>query len=238
MTDLKAKFQQIDNQLYNLYSNQCLIYDGILDFDEYFSGKTKIVWILKEPYDDFDEDGNPIGGEWHFRDALLPKKTIREFSRGSRNTYEPIIYSTFSILNGFPNSKEMEYIADKPEMLHSLKNIAYINVKKTAGQTQTPDNVLYQAYLNHKNLLLEQIELCNPDILIFGNTYKYFENDFGLKQTEFIQNDSLEYATKKNRLYLRAYHPAQRKASTGYSKWDYIDDIVNTCKLFSEKTKN
>jgi hypothetical protein len=237
MKELENKFQEIDNQLSDLYSNQSLIYDGILDFEEYFSGKAKIAWILKEPYDDFDENGNPIGGGWHFREALLPKKAISEFSKGSRNTYEPMIYSTFSTLNGFPNSKEMDYISDRPEMLNSLKNIAYINVKKTAGQTQTPDSVLYQAYQNHKELLLKQIELCNPDILIFGNTYKYFENDLSIKQTDFIKNDSLEYVIKDNRLYIRAYHPAQRKASTGYSKWDYIDDIVNTSKLFFERIK-
>ena len=238
MKDINAKFQEIDNKLYDLYSSKSLIYDGVLDFDEYFSGKIKILWILKEPYDDFDDDGNPIGGEWHFRDALLPKKSIREFSRGSRNTYEPIIYSTFSILNGFPNSREMEYINDKPEMLKSLKNIAYLNVKKTAGQTKTSDSVLYEAYANHKELLLQQVELCNPDIIIFGNTYKYFENDLGIENSEFTRNDSLEYAINNNRLYIKAYHPAQRKASTGYSKWDYIDDIVSTCKIYSEKFKN
>lgn len=237
-SELEKQEKEIDNQLDSLYFNQSLIYDGILDFKEYFSGKTKIAWILKEPYDDFDEHGNPIGGGWHFREALLPKTAIGEFSKGSRNTYEPIIYSTYSILNGFPSSAEMEYISNKPEMLKSLKNIAYINVKKTAGKTQTPDIVLYQAYQNHKTLLLKQIELCNPDVIIFGNTYKYFEKDLGLKQAEFIKNNSLEYAIKNNILYINAYHPAQRKASTGYSKWDYIDDISNTCKIFFSKELN
>lgn len=237
MTKLEIEFEEIDNQLYELYSNQSLIYDGILNFKEYLSGKTKILWILKEPYDDFDEAGNPIGGEWHFREALLNKKVIGEFDKGSRNTYEPIIYSTFSILNGFPSSKEMDYIRDRPEMLKSLKNIAYINVKKTAGKTQTLDSALYRAYENHKDLLIKQIELCNPDIVIFGNTYKYLKNDLNLRETEFIKNDSLEYAIKDDRLYISAYHPAQRKASTGYSKWDYIDDIINTSKLFLDYTK-
>lgn len=39
--------------------------DGIINPDLYFNRsltKYRILWILKEPYDDFDKSENPVGG--------------------------------------------------------------------------------------------------------------------------------------------------------------------------------
>lgn len=38
------------------------IFDGICDAGKYLNSSPKIMWILKEAYDDIDENGNPIGG--------------------------------------------------------------------------------------------------------------------------------------------------------------------------------
>ena len=40
------------------------IYDGVVDAEAYLASKPKIMWILKEPYDDFDAKGTPQGGGW------------------------------------------------------------------------------------------------------------------------------------------------------------------------------
>ena len=40
------------------------IYDGVVDAEAYLAAKPKIMWILKEPYDDFDAEGMPAGGGW------------------------------------------------------------------------------------------------------------------------------------------------------------------------------
>ena len=70
--------------------NIVAIKDGILDFEKYFHAKYKILWILKEPYDDFDEDGKPFGCGWHYRDFINPKQFIKDFTSG-RETIEPMI---------------------------------------------------------------------------------------------------------------------------------------------------
>ena len=45
------------------YSENLLpIYDGVVDAAGYLAARPKVLWILKEPYDDFDENGNPWGG--------------------------------------------------------------------------------------------------------------------------------------------------------------------------------
>mgnify|MGYP006873137254 FL=1 len=38
------------------------ITDGVADIPAYLSSKPKIMWILKEPYDDFTISGKPKGG--------------------------------------------------------------------------------------------------------------------------------------------------------------------------------
>ena len=40
------------------------IYDGVVDAEAYLATKPKVLWILKEPYDDFDAKGMPAGGGW------------------------------------------------------------------------------------------------------------------------------------------------------------------------------
>lgn len=222
--DYTAKSLEVDKKLDLLYPDQELIYDGILDIERYSQSKFKIMWVLKEPYDYIDEDGNPSGGGWHFRDALLPKEKIENFDRFSRKTYEPIIYATYSILNGFPDSTTMDLISENPTMLEALKSIAYINIKKTPGLTKTSDAVLYSAYKENQEILEQQIELANPDIIIFGNTFKYFSFDFLTRP--LIKYDQFSYTSYENRLLISAYHPAQMS----YSKWDYINEIIFICK--------
>lgn len=224
--DYRTKSSDLDRKLDLLYPDQELIYDGILDIERYSKSKYKIMWILKEPYDYFDDDGNPSGGGWHFSDALIPKEKIEDFDRFSRKTYEPIIYATYSILNGFPDSTAMDLISDNPTMIEALKSIAYINIKKTPGLTKTSDAVLYSAYKKNWEILDQQIEMADPDIIIFGNTYKYFSYNSKLVTNPLRKYDQFSYTTLKNRILISAFHPAQMS----YSKWDYINELIFICK--------
>ena len=36
--------------------------DGVYDADKYLSTSPRIMWVLKEPYDDFDSEGKRIRG--------------------------------------------------------------------------------------------------------------------------------------------------------------------------------
>ncbi len=43
------------------------IYDGVVDAEAYLATQPKVMWILKEPYDDLDAEGMPAGGGWTMR---------------------------------------------------------------------------------------------------------------------------------------------------------------------------
>jgi len=69
MNELENKAIEIDEIVKSRYPyNQELdispICDGIINIEQYLKSKYKILWILKEPYDEFDKDGKPCGGGW------------------------------------------------------------------------------------------------------------------------------------------------------------------------------
>ena len=44
--------------------------------------------------------------------------------------------------------------------------------------TSTDNNSLWEKYDNWRDILWEQIDAYSPDVIIFGNTFEYFKDDF------------------------------------------------------------
>jgi hypothetical protein len=208
------------------------IMDGIVSYDEYYSSKYKILWILKEPYDEIDENGNTSGGGWHLRDVINARRTFQEYENG-RGTFEPMVYATWGILNAFCLWDKMNNVSDDPSMLSVLKKIAYINVKKLPGRKTSNPVEIRNAFRLFNQILLKQIWSYNPDIIIGGYTLPLFLNDLGFKREEMVKNGSLNYIIRENKIFIDAYHPRQRKSTTGVSQEQYCDDIINAVKIYS-----
>lgn len=100
--NLKTEAERLETEIESIFEsrNESLIGDGIISYENYLNAKYRILWVLKEPYDGFDERGNPVGGGWHFRQAFLPKKRKSDFDRRSLATYDPMLYITYSIQIG------------------------------------------------------------------------------------------------------------------------------------------
>lgn len=206
------------------------ITDGIINVEKYFNSKYKILWILKEPYDDFDDEGNPVGGDWGLDEELNKKVVFSEFI-GGRRTYLPMIYTSYGILNDFISWGGMENVYKKPSMIDALKSVAYINVKKLPGFTTSVRSVIEDAYRVNKDILNQQIRDYAPDIIIGGSTLYLFFNELGLSNDDFQTLGSVEYAIKNNRIYICAYHPSNRIVKEEM----YCDDIINVVKLWAEQ---
>ena len=206
------------------------IVDGIVNIEKYLHSRFKILWILKEPYDDV-ENNLPSGGGWHFcNDFLAPDGFYKRIGQ-SRATWHPIIYTSYGILNDFMQYESMDYIRDDESMAEIVRNIAVINVKKLPGFTRTYDySIISNAYNKHKDILLKQIDTYNPDIIIGGSTLQLFFDDFGIRDI-LKNNRSVDYATKNSRLYISAYHPAQTQVTRDI----YVNDIINTVKMWTNR---
>ncbi len=216
--------EKITSQQEDLYP----IRDGIIDVEKYLSAKYRVMWILKEPYE-VDEDGNPNGGGWDFKEVINSKETIGSFGK-ARRTFQNITYTVWSILNGFCQYKDIPSLDENPEMLNALKSIAFINVKKLPGTSTSVDYIIGYAYNDCKDILLKQISDYNPQIIIGGSTLHHFFNDLEILKEKMITHGSSDYVFKENRLFIDAFHPAQRTGITGVSDEQYCNHIIEIAK--------
>jgi hypothetical protein len=118
----------------------------------------------------------------------------------------------------------MPNVNANPEMLNALKSVSYINVNKFPGRTKSNDKEMREAYNKYRELLLKQIDYSNPNIIIGGNTLKYW--DKGYDHSKAKQSGSARYYSTPKCLYIDAYHPSARLNSKTYCN-DIIKIVEN-----------
>ena len=95
-----------------------IVYDGIINLENYLASPIKILWILKEV--------NSSDSDWDLRDALsdLKNENGGGLKTGWANTFTPIVYTTYGILENVSWSNMGNYYENQ-EMIDVLKNIEY-----------------------------------------------------------------------------------------------------------------
>ena len=204
-----------------------IIYDGVHDdfLDKYSTAEPRILWILKEAYEDKGHFGWHVGDIGKDNPALKKKgKTLRQ-----------ICLISYAVLKRYNYKKACE--ANDEELTCARQKVAQINIskiKRTAG-TSSADNMTPD-YEIWKDVLKKQIELYEPEIIICGNTLHHFpKNDGYLKRTEqnktplkSISHNSKRkycYYRENGRLFINIYHPQYP-----WSGWEEcINEIVDIC---------
>ena len=159
------------------------IYDGVVDAEAYLAAKPKVMWVLKEPYDDFDDDGTPYGGGWTmFTDFESDGKSLAD-SLNRNAALRNVTYASYAIQNDAASYAELPWITDSPkEYERAIKSVAYANIGKMPGQTTTPTEHLREICKEWKDILFRQIELYDPEVIIVcgTDTLQMLNADFGL----------------------------------------------------------
>ena len=209
------------------------IIDGKVNSDEYDNALCKILWILKEANiseEDKEKEINVCDGfryDWHKKNAL------------SVPTFRKMIYATYGILN--PNVEWENVPFANQEAYEVVQQIAYININKFPADSSSNDSKIKKAYNEGKDELLEQIRNLNPNIIIFGNTLKYFENEdlakinwdiskSEKKYSDNSTNNTAFYIISPNKLCINAYHPSYPKIADK-TYWKEIRNAFNSWKL-------
>jgi len=192
------------------------IIDGIVCQENYKNSEYKIMWILKEgnvadEHKDYDRNiCQEFNNDEHKANAL------------SIATFRKLIYATYGILH--PEVKWKDVPFANAEAYEVIKHIAYVNINKCPGSSQSKDSLIFKAYTENKEKLLSQIYNCSPDIIIFGGTMKYFDS-YDMKNIGWNISDNKKktgttafYSTKETkisplRLCVDAYHPAYSRIS-------------------------
>ncbi|GIZ16274.1 hypothetical protein [Capnocytophaga catalasegens] len=203
--------------------NASRVIDGIINPERYLKAKYRILWILKE--------ANSIDSSWSVIENYKRKDWLETYGR-SNPTLKRLIYTSYAILNG----SEWADIpwSNEAKGYDCLQDIAFINIKKEPGDSSANGTEIQEAYYKDKQLLQEQINMCDADIVIFGNTLQYFHKELfeGLETAERQDTEygNAYYDTGK-KLYIWTWHPAMRRATDK----DYVMDIVNIVKQWSER---
>jgi hypothetical protein len=196
-------------------TGRTIINDGIVDPESYFNAPIKILWLLKEPYC----DGKNGGGGWSM--CHLLKKIAAGKTKGSSNTWNPIIYASYGILNNFPNYEDIPRISHDHKMPEILLQIGFINLQKLPAEPHTDSLRLKREFddRNHFEIIKEQLDAYNPDIVIGGKTLHIIKDKLGVQA-----DDELAFGHfKKNKtLFINTYHPAQTEITTA----EYVNKIV------------
>ena len=108
-----------------------------------------------------------------------------------------------------------------------LKQVAYININKMPAYRYSNDGSILQCYNLWRTILLEQINVYNPEIIIFGNTFKFFKGDLlGEDAKPTKRMDGVVHIYEKDGVkMLDAYHPNQKSISRDV----YVNFIIELC---------
>lgn len=243
LEDLKEKDQILSAKILDFAQKNNLatddawpIYDGLYSAEKYLDSPIRLMWILKEPYDDF-EDGKPVGGDWS-----ITKDLFKDPIKWSKNkTGKMVIYATYGIFNQ-KKWADMDYISNKPEMANVIQKMSYINLSKMPAYTTSSDSVLWEKYSEWKDITLEQIKLYDPDVIIFGNTLKYFLEDLRkegiISECKRKYNKLIDiYRNDNQKLIIDTFHPGNRFSYDEMELYvNSLERIVND--WYWEKSKN
>ena len=89
------------------------------------------------------------------------------------------------------------------------------------------DSILSNLYSIWRPILLEQIEIYEPQIIIFGNTFKFFKKDLVGDDAEPSKRiDGVIHIYEKNEIMMiDAYHPNQKIIGRDM----YVNSIIDNC---------
>jgi len=226
-TALEQAQAMLENKIYEIAKTNGLsndeiepITDGVYDAGKYLASARKVMWIMKEPYDEI-VDGKPVGGGWN-----LAKDCFAKSDAWSNPSWQPIIYSMYGNKHNLL-WKNMDWIRDDRSMAEVLQEIAYINVSKIPNRTVSDDGYIGECYRIWKEILFEQIRVYDSDVMIFAKTFMHFRDDLqkglrSLGELSFNGTIAGEAYEWKGKLLLSIMHPNNRSITREV----YVNSII------------
>lgn len=225
--DIKAEFERVESIVQQRNPDLYPIYDGILDQASYSASRYKCCFMLKEPYDYFDEE-TVSGGGWSFSE-VIDVLSQREGRRDS--TVSRCAAIAYSINHDFCETDDLT----KDQIVDGLKACCWINLSKTPARSATTVN---SGYIEEVELWSPLVRLqlldANPDIIVFGNTFdlpyhEYPYQEMGGSSKTYYDENGRWYAeltkTIEGKIQVNTYHPSRKGP-------EYESMIVNGVKDF------
>ena len=170
--------------------------DGVISEEHWKQANRKILFILKET------------NNYRYNVAELINTVVTTKEKKplwQRPTFHNIGRWAYGLLN-YPESVNSYDLAHKHRK-YSLLSCAFINVKKTTGTSVSKKKEIEASAEKYKYFLKEQIELLQPDVIVFGGTYKVIKT-YVLPELSKVSYRIHKY---KDIICINANHPACTK---------------------------
>ncbi len=214
------------------------IYDGVADFDGYLASDPKVMFVLKEPYDDIRTNDTgiavPYGGGWDLPELFLKHSAAKTWPV---KTWQRIIYAMYGFQYGL-HYNDMDYISNDPEMGNVLLSVCWVNLSKMPGFATSSNGQWRKDFRENWSDIFEyQVKCYEPDVIVFGNTFSEVRDRFPEecynREPVYAPDGRLvinKYYIEDGRLIVDAYHPGARM------KVEYwVDTLIDTLNEYQAK---
>ena len=227
---IRISDQRIRHRIDEVYvdpsSNADPIYDGVIDADLYCASVPRIMWILKEPWDDIDSSG----GGWSLSSDLLARKPVSSLSQA---TFHPIIYIAYGLFHDVQAYDQIPWVRDM-DAEDTLRRLAFINVKKLPGVTRGSYSPLIKEwYRRGREVIQEQIAAYAPEIVFGCSPHMPLILDDRIEgwRDRKLTVGSAECVFHDNTMFVHVYHPGQSQVLRA----KYVEDALNAVALALSK---
>ena len=165
------------------HNGKVFVEDGIVNPEIYFSQNNRILFVLKEAYDNdsngfsltqfLNEEQDGIATMW--KRVSEWSKLIISFVEGDKTVK---VFQKHNDIRSYGN----EY----------LRRIAVINVKKSDGKSNSDHQNLYDYAKRDKKELFEQLKNCDPTIVVCGNVGDLFREIISVGNEELVAKSQMD----------------------------------------------
>jgi hypothetical protein len=208
--------------------------DGILDYEAWFNQDLpRIMFLMKETTRNSgwtEISGNPID-TLKYGDSRL-QKPLPIWQNVMRWKYAIKEAAAGKLAKNFPA------LANLPEALNNwhMNDIAWVNIKKSAGETISNQADLRKHAINDRDFLREQIDLIKPSVILCGYTFFCYE--------EIYETDAYNKKRKddscsligdgiilhKDRIIFDFYHPRIRNITAEF-RYNQLIDMLSSLEV-------
>jgi hypothetical protein len=149
--------------------------DGVVDEIAWNSAEKKLFWILKDSNSSFPNPGGLFDPLRQFVERQAwPTETLdwQEDLRPANWAFWPNILRRSYGVEHYP----CRYVVADQNFRQSgiWKRIGGLNLKKAAGESEVADTVIVQAASTDREFILEELQICKPDVVLCGGTFDVF----------------------------------------------------------------
>ncbi len=212
-----------------LFDGKPIAFDGVADESCYMHAKIKTLFLLKEV------NWPNMSNDWIYT-AIL-----KETAYNTKTLDWPNICLWMEAMYN-PNITYMDCIQSdgrlNSEMLQKhLREIALVNIKKTAGDGSSKHQMILDAIERYGHLIRKQIDsIILPQLVVCGGTFDYAKRLYPEAQTSVLPSGAMYFVTN-GIVFLQFVHPSwfsvNRSILFAYAK-TVFSDVVKLVKPLEE----